>query len=100
MNFESRAAAASAVYNQGLENVKTRPVPEGQKFQPGERVRIADDLGQAMAHFPSGVLATVEYTYAHAYWGEDVKSYSLNVDGHGSVAWFHESQLERAQLEG
>lgn len=85
---------ANGIYQQGLVKVKTTPEPKGQKFHIGARVKIADDLGSSMSHFPSGKLATVEYTYAHAYGGEDVKSYSLIVDGIGSVAWYHEAQLE------
>lgn len=65
-----------------------------QKFPKGTRVRIADDLGRAMAHFPgAGCLATVKYTYSQAYGGRDFKSYSLKIDGHGEVCWYDESQL-------
>ena len=70
----------------------TTPEPAGQKFPIGTRVRIADDLGRSMKHFPSGCNATVEYTDAHAF-GGDVKSYALIVDGIGSEAWYDESQL-------
>ena len=76
-----------------LRKVKETPDPDGQKFPRGSRVRIADDLGVSMSHFKSGVDATVEYVHAHAYGGSDVKSYSLNIDDCGSVAWYYESQL-------
>ena len=46
-----------------------------------------------MSHFESGVNATVRYTYAHAYGGDDVKSYCLDVDGRGEVSWYKEWQL-------
>lgn len=46
-----------------------------------------------MSHFPKGRNATVMYTYAHAYGGNDVKSYSLNVDGHRYISWYEEDQL-------
>lgn len=57
------------------------------------RVRIADDLGPMMSHFRSGANATVIYTYAHAYGGDNVTSYALDIDGSGFCAWYEESQL-------
>jgi hypothetical protein len=76
-----------------MEQMKSRPVPNKQKFQPGARVRIADDLGPAMSHFPAGRTAVVRYTYAHAFGGANVKSYCLDVDGIGEVSWYEEHQL-------
>jgi hypothetical protein len=93
MEHAESEAIAEAIYIQGLANVCERPEPTGQKFSVGSRVKIADDLGESMRHFPAGKLATVEFTYAHAYGGGDNKSYSLNVDGIGSIAWYHEEQL-------
>jgi hypothetical protein len=46
-----------------------------------------------MAHFQSGVNATVKNTYAHAYGGDDVKSYCLDIDDYGEVSWYEEHQL-------
>ena len=89
----SRLAEAQSYHALCMERMKSKPEPEGQKFPVGTRVRIADDLGKSMAHFPSGMNATVEYTYAHAYGGDDVKSYSLIIDGRGSSAWYCEHQL-------
>lgn len=92
--YKERLADAQRIYAEGLRRVATLPMPEGQKFAPGTRVRIADDLGEHMRHFHgAGKLATVEYTHAHAYGGKSVDSYSLNVDGIGSNAWYYESQL-------
>jgi hypothetical protein len=91
--YKERESQAKSVYEQGLEKVKNTPAPKGQKFAVGSRVRVADDLGPHMSHFTSGVNATVQYTYAHAYWGDDVKSYSLLIDGKGSSAWYEERQL-------
>lgn len=89
---EAKFYGAEAIYQDGLEKVKNTPPPEGQKFLPGQRVRISrDGLGWSV---PIGSLATVEYTSAHAYGGKDIQLYSLIVDDHGSVAWFHEDQLE------
>jgi hypothetical protein len=93
LDYQTRLAHANCDYRAGLKKVATTPEPDGQKFPCGSRVRIVDDLGSAMSHFHSGVEATVEYVYAHAYGGSDVKSYSLNIDGRGSCAWYHEHQL-------
>ena len=43
-----------------------------QKFQIGEVVKIAEDLGdEGMDHFPKNIYAIVEYTYAQKYGGSD-----------------------------
>lgn len=81
-------------YDEAMQLVATTPAPEGQKFPVGSRVKVADHLGTHMGHFPgAGKFATVQHTYAHAYGGSDVKSYCLDIDGHGSVAWYDEDQL-------
>ena len=75
------------------------PPPAGQKFAPGARVMIADNLGHHMSHFPAGKLATVLHTYAHAYGSTDQQSlrlYSLYVDDIGVVSWYDECQLSEA----
>ncbi len=84
---------SQTLYERGLKQVRDTPEPKGQKFPAGARVKIADDLGETMVGFVSGKMATVEYTYAHAFGGDDVKSYSLNIDGVGSSAWYYEHQL-------
>jgi len=88
-----RLTIARVRHHRGLDKVAPMSEPRGQKFPNGSRVRIADDLGEGMSHLPSGVNATVEYTYAHAYGGDDVKSYVLMIDGYGSSAWYYEWQL-------
>jgi len=93
-SYKERADQANSIYQQGIENVKNKPVPKGQKFQPGTRVKIIDDLGTSMSHFPSGKEATVKYTYAHAYGGDNVKNYCLDIDGVGEVSWYYEHQLQ------
>lgn len=93
LDYKTRFAQANAIYAAGLKKVETTPMPEGQKYPIGSRVRIADDLGPSMSHFTSGVGATVLYTYAHAYGGNNVDSYCLDIDGHGRVAWYYERQL-------
>lgn len=96
-DYALRLAEAKAYSERGHLKVQTTPVPAGQKFQPGTRVKIADDLGTSMAHFPSGVMATGQYTYAHAFGGDDVKSYCLDVDGFGENSWYEEHQLEAVE---
>ncbi len=93
IDYKTRKAQANSYYQAGLKRVSTTKEPDGQNFPCGSRVRIVDDLGRSMAHFKSGVNATVEHTYAHAYGGNDVESYSLNIDGFGSCAWYYEWQL-------
>lgn len=93
MDYKDRLAQAQNRYQAGLQQVRSEPEPEGQKFPCRSRVRIADDLGSGMSHFIAGCNATVEYTYAHAYSGNDVKSYCLNIDGIGEVSWYEERQL-------
>ena len=98
-NYIERLSDATGRYNQGLGNVANNPEPEGQKFPVGSRVHIAKDLGNSMSHFNSDCDATVEYVYAHAFGGSDVKSYSLIIDDYGSVAWYHEWQLTLIESE-
>jgi hypothetical protein len=86
-------AEAQAYHAQAMKRVQNTSEPKGQKFPCGSRVRIADDLGPYMKHFPKGRQATVVHTYAHAYGGNDVKQYQLDVDGCGEVAWYNEHQL-------
>jgi len=93
MNSSARLAQATAMYNKGQDNIKNKAEPEGQKFPNGSRVHIASDLGASMSHFESDCDATVVNTYAHAYGGDDVKSYCLDIDGHGEVSWYEEHQL-------
>jgi len=93
MNYQDRLNSAKAIYAKGLEKVKSTPEPKLQKFANGSRVKIADDLGGSMSHFRSGVEAEVQYTYAHAYGGDDVKSYSLKFDDGSTSSWYEEWQL-------
>lgn len=94
--YNQRLAEAHAYNIECEENMKNTPEPAGQKFPVGTRVRIADDLGQSMSHFRKGCEATVEYTYAHMFGGDDVKSYSLMFDNGESSCWYDEEQLTLA----
>lgn len=96
MDYRQRHAEASAHYQAALRRVTETPPPAGQKFAPGARVKITDDLGPHMSHFPSGKQATVRYTYAHACGATDERSltqYCLDIDGLGEVSWYDECQL-------
>lgn len=64
-----------------------------QMFAKGDLVHIAEDLGSSMAHFTSGVDAIVIGSYNDKFGGGDTKSYTLYINGHGSVAWYYEHQL-------
>lgn len=98
MTVSEGGRTAQEIYADGMSRVATDPEPNGQKFPVGSRVKIKD-LGPGMSNFPSGLLATVNYTYAHAYGGSDVTSYSLDVDGIGSIAWYEEHQLSGIHRE-
>ena len=64
-----------------------------QKFQKGDLVQIAKDLGQNMSHFTSDCRAIVGYSYADKFGGDNTDSYNLNFEGGGSSSWYYESQL-------
>lgn len=64
-----------------------------QKFQAGDWVRIADDLGPGMRHFESGCEAIVEGSY-HDYRGHgNVNDYTLRLMDGSVSAWYHGEQL-------
>lgn len=94
LDYKEREVQANTIYRQGLDNVKNKSVPKGQKYLPGTRVKIVDNLGSHMSCFPDGRKATVKYSYAHAYGGGDVKSYCLDIDGIGEVSWYSEEQIK------
>ena len=63
-------------------------------FYRGDLVRIANDLGPMMEHFPGkGKRAIVLYSYADAYGSGKHSSLALYVEGTGEVAWYYDSQL-------
>lgn len=91
---QTRHIEARAYYLAALERVKNTPEPAGQKFHIGERVWIGF-MPPYMSHFKHNCWATVEYTYAHAFGGNDVNNYSLKLDTFGSCSWYEEDQLTR-----
>lgn len=64
-----------------------------QKYNKGDHIMIAEDLGSNMAHFTSGVEAIVIGTYAEQFGGNDIDSYTLHIKGKGRSSWYRESQL-------
>ena len=99
IDYETRKSEASSYYQLALIKVAETQTPDGQKFAKEQRVKIADDLGRSMTHFKSGVEAVVEYTYAHAFGGDDIKSYSLRFDDGSTSAWYYESQLTAVDIQ-
>lgn len=65
-----------------------------QKYNKGDHVQVAEDLGPMMSHFESGCEAIVIYTYNEKYGGGDIDSYCIHIKGRGEVSWYHEPQLE------
>jgi hypothetical protein len=74
-----------------------------QKFHLGDLVRITDDLGHSMEHFPgAGGKAIVMGSYADQFGGNNVDSYTLFIEDRGRVSWYHGYQLtmiKEGQLE-
>ena len=68
-----------------------------QKLPIGTKVFIKEDLGKMKSHFPSGIEAIIEYSYAQQYGGDAFDSYSLlllNKDGSMSTsAWYDDHEL-------
>lgn len=67
-----------------------------QKFNRGDKVKVDDDLGSCMSHFPGqGGEAIVFGSYHDEYGGgaREKKSYSLNIKGIGYSSWYYEHQL-------
>jgi len=66
---------------------------EKQKFQKGDYVRVAKDLGPCMTHFESDCDAIVIGSYSDQYSGDDIKSYTIYIEGHDETSWYYEGQL-------
>ena len=64
-----------------------------QKFQKGDWVQVAKDLGPSMSQFTADCEAIVLGSYADQYGGNNHDSYSLHIKGKGHVSWYHEPQL-------
>ncbi len=64
-----------------------------QKFNKGDHVMIAKDLGYSMSHFTCDCEAIVLYSYVERYGGNNTDSYALHIKGKGHTAWYEENQL-------
>jgi hypothetical protein len=65
-----------------------------QKFNKGDYVQVAKDLGPSMAHFASDCEAIVIGSYADKYGGGNTSSYTIHIKDRGEISWYYESQLE------
>lgn len=65
-----------------------------QKFNKGDKVKIADDLGSSMSHFQSGMEAIVIGSYKDQFGGSNTDSYTIHIQGQGETSWYHEHQME------
>ena len=81
-----RKKSDSLNYHQvALARVASTTQPINQKYDGGTRVSIiVNDRIRT---------ATVLYTYAHAFSGNDYKHYALDIDGIGYSAWYMEDRL-------
>ena len=64
-----------------------------QKFQKGDWVRVAKDLGPHMRHFTGDCEAIVIGSYADQYGGNSRDIFTLHLKGRGKSAWYFDSQL-------
>lgn len=75
-----------------------------QKFEKGDYVKVARNLGSSMSHFQAGCNAIVEYSFSDSVSDEDrdMEQYSLLFEDSGSSAWYYEHQLsliEKGRLD-
>lgn len=64
-----------------------------QKFQKGDWVQVAKDLGPSMSHFTADCEAIVIGSYADQYGGSDRNSFTLHLKGRGQISWYYGNQL-------
>ncbi len=64
-----------------------------QKYKNGDHVMVAKDLGASMRHFDCDCEAIVMGSYADKYGGTNTSSYTIYMQGRGSVSWYDETQL-------
>jgi hypothetical protein len=67
-----------------------------QKFQKGDWVRVAKDLGPHMSHFTADCEAIVIGSYADQYGGKSERNktqYTLHLKGRGQCSWYEQQQL-------
>lgn len=64
-----------------------------QKFNKGDHVMVAKDLGQHMSHFTNDCEAIVIGSYSDQYGGSDSESYTIHIKGCGRTSWYFGNQL-------
>ena len=64
-----------------------------QKFNKGDYVQVAKDLGPYMPHFQNDCKAIVIGSYADQYGGSNDGSYTIYIKGSGETSWYDEPQL-------
>lgn len=96
LSYRGRLAEARAY----VKSCKVKRNQPGQKFKRGWRVKIIDEMPDCMSHFPCGMEAIVNYTYAQKFGGgeQEKKEYCLtllNKKGkpYDQVSWYEEDQL-------
>jgi len=65
-----------------------------QKYNKGDHVQVAKDLGQSMSHFQNDCEAIIIASYDDQYGGGNTDSYTIHVKGGGQTSWYYEHQLE------
>jgi len=64
-----------------------------QKFQYGDLVKVAKDLGPSMSHFTADCDAIVIGSYADQFGGDNTKDYTLHLKDRGTSSWYKGHQL-------
>jgi len=64
-----------------------------QRYNTGDHIMIAKNLGEGMSHFTNDAEAIVKYTYSQKFGGDNIDSYCLFIKDHGETSWYHEHQL-------
>jgi len=64
-----------------------------QKFQRGDHVQVAKDLGPYMTHFTADCEAIVIGSYKDQYGGSQADTYTIHIKGQGRTSWYDEHQL-------
>lgn len=64
-----------------------------QKFNKGDHVMVAKDLGQSMRHFTKDCEAIVIGSYSDQYGGSDSEKYTIHIKGQGRTSWYYGGQL-------
>jgi hypothetical protein len=78
---------------------KLKRLKSKQKFHKGDLVKIANEMPREMAHFPNGLLAIIDGSYANKYTSSSKSDFEIYgviiIDRSGLyyTAWYQEDQL-------